>query len=310
MRRMSARVLLAALAALAPFPLAAAGVRFEVNDAHVKDKAVPGVTLLIATAPGTDAALTARTDEDGIADVDLAPGTYWVSYVRSGYVPIGDSETEIRADGQVVTTTMSMLLEAEGGTARRRIRIVLNWGSRPTQVRDADAHAYCVCGSSDAHVYFADMRHENLGHVVELDVDDREWGGPETVTLSDPEPGSYPYWVHQYSRDEETLGQSDVVVRVFLDNTMAGEFRIPPELAQRTWKPFREIAVGPDLIPELIRWSAEELAADSHLTPPPDRLSEQSADGGSGFPGCCSLTVVGFVLAGSLLVLVIVRRRR
>lgn len=284
----------------------AAEVRFEVNDAQVKDRPVAGVRILVAAAPGGDPVATAETDAGGVATVELAPGTYWVSYARSGYVPIGDSETAIRGGGQVVTTTLSMLLEAEGGGAERRVRVVLNWGSEPSDVRDADAHAYCSCGAAGEHVYFAAMRHEGAGHVLALDVDDRDWGGPETVTLSDPPPGAYRYWVHQYSRDEDTLGASDVVVRVLFDDAMAGEFRVPPDLAERTWRPFREIAVGPDGRPELVRFAAGELTAGADREPPPDRLSVEGPPGG----GCvawlpCAVVVTIVVLAG-----LAARRRR
>ena len=43
---------------------------------------------------GWRAAQTIDGVEGAYQFTDLAPGTYWISYVRSGYVPIGDSETE------------------------------------------------------------------------------------------------------------------------------------------------------------------------------------------------------------------------
>lgn len=297
------------LLALATAPLGAAEVVFLVNDAHVKDQPVEDARILVAAEPGADPIEMSRTDEEGRALLELEPGRYWISYVRTGYVPIGDSETEIRSAGQVVTTTMSMLLEAEGGAARRRVRIVLNWGSDESQVRDADAHVYCVCDAADRHVYFAAMRHERLGHVVELDVDDRDWGGPETVTLSDPEPGEYEFWVHQYSQDDDTLGASDVVVRVFFDDRQAGEFRIPPDLTQRTWKPFRAVTVGADLVPRLERFTDQELEAHADLAPPPDRLTAETPAGPGDF-GCALAGTAFFFLVVFFLVRLAVRRRR
>ena len=248
-------------ACLLPAVAVAVEVRFETNDAHVRDLPVAGVRLLVAAEPGGEALVTGETDDEGVAVLDLEPGTYWVSYVRGGYVPIGDSETEIRGTGQIITTTLSMLLEAEGGDAHRRVRIILNWGSAPSNVQDADSHVACVCGQSDRHVYFAAMRHESRGHVVELDVDDRDWGGPETLTLSDPAPGSYDYWVHQYSSDEDPLGLSDVVVRVFFDDALEKEIRIPSDVGVRHWWPFKELVVAQDLTPSVVPFSAAELAA-------------------------------------------------
>jgi len=68
-------------------------------------------------------------------------------------------------------------------------------------------------------------------------VDDTDWGGPETVTLTDPPPGSHVYWVHDYSGPPATLGTSDVVVRVVIGEQEAGEFRILRGVTQRSSSP-------------------------------------------------------------------------
>ena len=65
----------------------------------------------------------------------------------------------MREDGQLVTVSLSRMLEAtEAGG--REVRIILNWGSRPDQVRDADSHLACACGAPDRHVYYQSRRHE------------------------------------------------------------------------------------------------------------------------------------------------------
>ena len=48
------------------------------------------------------------------------------------------------------------------------------------------------------HVYYK-SRSTKPGTTSELDVDDTDWGGPETITLTNPAKGSYLYWVHDYS---------------------------------------------------------------------------------------------------------------
>jgi hypothetical protein len=253
--------------------LPAAQVRFEINDAHVKGKRVAGVRVLAAAAVGEEPVASAETDEAGVAILDLEPATYWISYLRPGYVPIRASETEIRQDGQVITTTLSMLLEAESGASGRRVRIVLNWGSDSDDARDVDGHATCACGQQDAHVYYSAMRHEYERHALELDVDDMEWGGPETITLTDPPPGAYSYLVHQYSQDRDSLGQSDLVVRVFFDDHLAAEIR-GPESAERYWRPFKQLVVDSDLAPRLVSFDADELAEGADREPPEDLLAE------------------------------------
>lgn len=301
-RATGAGLVLGLLASVLP----AAQVRFEINDAHVKGKRVAGVRVLAAAAVGEEAVASGETDEAGVAILDLEPATYWISYLRRGYVPIRASETEIRADGQVITTTLSMLLEAESSAPGRRVRMVLNWGSDSDDARDVDGHATCACGQKDAHVYYSAMRHEYAGHVLELDVDDMDWGGPETITFTDPPPGSYSYLVHQYSQDRDTLGESDLVVRVFFDDRLAAEIR-GPESVERYWRPFKEVVVGPDLVPRLVLFDADELAGGADREPPEDLLSEA---GSSTTWKTCG--VVAFVLLAISFAVVIlgVRRQR
>ena len=286
--------------------LSGAQVRFEINDAHVKGKRLAGVRVLAAAAAGGEPVAFAETDQDGVAILDLEPATYWISYLRPGYVPVRGSETEIRADGQVITTTLSMLLEAEGGAPGRRVRLVLNWGSDSEDARDVDGHATCACGQANARVSYRAMRHEYEGHVLELDVDDMDWGGPETITFTDPPPGAYSYLVHQYSQDRDTLGQSDLVVRVFFDDQLAAEIRAPESIA-RYWRPFKQLVVGPDLVPRLVPFDVDELAAGADREPPAELLSEASSSTAWKTCGC----VVVVLLAISWAVVVMrVRRRR
>ncbi len=198
-------------------------VRFELNDAQVKGRALAGVQVRASAAGGEVA--SGVTGSDGRWTAQLAPGSYQVSYRLQGYVPYTSGETEIREDGQLVTVSLSRLLEAtESG--RRDVRIILNWGSRPDQVRDADSHVACPCGAEDRHVFYQHRKHAAGDHKVELDVDDTDWGGPETITLTHPAPGSYLYWVRDYSGPPATLGLSDVVVRVVIGAEEAGEFRV------------------------------------------------------------------------------------
>lgn len=284
--------------------LPAVQVRFEINDAHLKGAQVAGVRVLAAAAPGAEPVASAETDQAGVAILELDPATYWISYLRGGYVPVLDSETEVRGDGQVITTTLSMLLEAESGSPMRRVRIVLNWGSNPDDARDVDGHATCACGRDDAHVYYGAMRHEYQGHKLELDVDDVDWGGPETITLSDPPPGTYSYLVHQFSQDRDNLGRSDLVVRVFVDDHLAAEIRGRQPI-ERYWRPFKELIIGPDLTPQLVEFDAEELARGADREPPEELLSE----GGSPLPwGTCG--GVAAVLLAVLVAVILLRVQR
>jgi hypothetical protein len=248
-------------------PGRAVRVRFELNDAQVKGRALAGV-LVRASLAGSERA-AGVTGSDGRFSAELVPGSYQVSYRLQGYVPYTSGGTEIREDGQLVTVSLSRLLEAtESG--QRDVRIILNWGSRPDQVRDADSHIACPCGAEDRHVYYEHKRHAAGDHRVELDVDDTDWGGPETITLTHPAPGSYLYWVRDFSGPPATLGRSDVVVRVVIGTEEAGEFRAFQGVTRRSWRPFKAVEVDARGRPTLVRFTPDEIAEAADLDVPVD----------------------------------------
>jgi hypothetical protein len=250
-------------------PTAPVSVRFELNDAQVKGRSLEGVQVRVV-APGRAGEIASGvTGSDGRWTAHLPRGTYEVSYRLPGYVPYTSGATEVREEGQILTVSLPRLLEAtESGS--REVRIILNWGSRPDQVRDADAHLACPCGAPGRHVFFQERVHEGAGHRVELDVDDTDWGGPETVTISNPAPGSYLYWVHDYSGPPATLGTSDVVVRVVIGAEQAGEFHVFKGVTRRAWRPFKAIEVGADGRPSLVRFTEDEIAEAADLEVPAD----------------------------------------
>jgi hypothetical protein len=251
-------------------------VRFELNDAQVKGRMLEGVAVSVSATAGGAAIASGRTGADGRWSAPLPPGTYQVSYRLEGYVPYTSEATEVREDGQLVTVSLSRMLEAtEAGG--REVRIILNWGSRPDQVRDADSHVACPCGAPGGHVYYRNRTHEGPEHKVELDVDDTDWGGPETITLARPVPGTYLYWVHDYSGPPATLGVSDVVVRVVIGSQEAGEFRVFRGVTRRAWRPFKAIEVSPEGIPSLVRFTEDEIAEAADLAVPAELQPPESA---------------------------------
>jgi hypothetical protein len=241
-------------------------VYFELNDAQVKGRALHGVEVKVRQ-PGKGEVASGLTGADGRFLTLLAPGSYEVTYRLHGYVPYTSEATELRGEGQLVTVSLSPMLEATGEIARE-VRVILNWGSREDQVRDADAHLACACGDESRHVFFRSRRHERAGHVAELDVDDTDWGGPETITLENPPAGSYLYWVHDYSGPPALLGASDLVVRVLIGSEQAGEFRVFRGLTRRAWRPFKAIEVQSDGAPVLVRFTEDEIAEGRDLEVP------------------------------------------
>jgi hypothetical protein len=248
-------------------------VRFELNDALVKGRALQGVSISVARGGGGGAVAAGQTGPDGRFSTRVPPGSYEISYRLAGYVPYSSEATEIREDGQILTVSLSPMVEATSAAARD-VRIILNWGSRQDQVRDADSHLACACQAADRHVYFRNRKHEGAGHGVELDVDDTDWGGPETITLTHPVGGDYSYWVHDYSGPPALVGASDLVVRVLVGSQPAGEFRVLKGLTSRVWRPFKAIHVAADGSASVVRWTEDQIAEGQDLARP----AEQGAD--------------------------------
>lgn len=243
-------------------------VVFELNDAQVKGRALPGVQVRVSSVGQAGEVASGQTGPDGRFATRIAPGTYEVGYRLAGYVPYTSEATELRADGQLVTVSLSRLLE-ETESAGRNVRIILNWGSQPDQVKDADSHLACACDAADRHVFYRNRSHQGAGHGVDLDVDDTDWGGPETITIRDPVKGRYLYWVHDYSGPPAVLGGSELVVRVLVGSEQQGEFRVYKGLTRRAWRPFKAIEVAGDGRPTLVPFTEDEIAEGLDLELPP-----------------------------------------
>jgi hypothetical protein len=280
-------------------------VRFELNDAQVKGRQLPGVLVRVSRVGGGGEVASGETGPDGRFTTRLAPGTYEVSYRLGGYVPYTSEATELSADGQLVTVSLSRLLEATE-SAGRDIRIILNWGSRPDQLRDADSHLACACGAADHHVFYRGRRHESHGHVAELDVDDTDWGGPETITITNPLNGSYVYWVHDYSGPPAVLGASELVVRVLIGSEQQGEFKVYRGLTQRAWRPFKAIEVRGDGAPALVRFTEDEIAEGLDLAIPGELRTPDPVQG----PDAAVLVCPMAALFLALLIFAARRRKR
>jgi len=97
-------------------------------------------------------------------------------------------------------------------------RFVLTWGNAPL---DLDAHVLTPTGEE---IYF-DNRLSKDKHTI-LDVDSRKGYGPETITIKDPSPGIYQYYVNRYS-NEGPIQKSDAKVVVYSGNQKIREYHVP-----------------------------------------------------------------------------------
>ncbi|UOG19203.1 hypothetical protein [Acinetobacter sp. PK01] len=113
------------------------------------------------------------------------------------------------------------------------MRIVLNWGQSPL---DLDSHL----SYRNQHVYWDNKQ----GQDANLDVDDTDSYGPETVTIDKRLDGQYyVYSVHDYSDHTQpnttNLSNSQAKVMVYAGESLIRSYYIPTGLTGNLWTVFR-----------------------------------------------------------------------
>ncbi len=113
------------------------------------------------------------------------------------------------------------------------MRIVLNWGSNP---EDLDSHLVFP----NNHIFFS----SKTGDKSNLDVDDTDSYGPETITIDNKKFGeTYYYFVHDYTNKENpntmSLSNSDAKVFVYVGQTLTKTYYIPKNKKGNIWNIFK-----------------------------------------------------------------------
>jgi uncharacterized protein YfaP (DUF2135 family) len=163
-------------------------------------------------------------DTDGYyAFPELAAGNYTLEgsadgYARSYVNATVSSDTSTRAPDLL----LSRLLD--GG----QFRIVLSWGLSPS---DLDAHLYVppiqTTGfEAGFEVFYSQRGNLDSAPYAELDVDDTDSYGPETITISQVVRGTYHYVVHRFSSDAP-FSDSGAQVSVFDDTGLVYTAFVP-----------------------------------------------------------------------------------
>lgn len=157
-----------------------------------------------------DIVLTEYTDVDGSYTAELEENTYTVCAELENY------QTEyFEVEVTKGNTTSDQNLTMSSILASGEARIVLEWGETP---EDLDAHLTGNVGGDSFHVSFRNM---SFGDIVNLDVDDRNGFGPETITISDISRGTFTYSVVDYINQgmgfsSSALGNSGATVKVYI----------------------------------------------------------------------------------------------
>ncbi|MCP3868501.1 MAG: hypothetical protein GY703_10465 [Gammaproteobacteria bacterium] len=175
---------------------------------------IPGVTLNL-NGPGTSSTTTDATGEYSFTN--LVPGEYDLTTSHPEYVD--ESKTVNVSLCQTANVPFSLsLINSEVD-----YRIVLTWDAQP---EDLDSHIWVPTGSSCTHVYFSEEGNESSLPFTKLDTDNTSGFGPETITITQALPGTYEYWVNNYSEIPD-LTSSGAVVKVYDGSSLLHTFEVP-----------------------------------------------------------------------------------
>lgn len=197
---------------------------------------IEGVTVIARvgwnnTSEGSQLNLALQTDASGKYSITLPLGNYTLELTKDGYISsyiniIVQSGTTTDQNG-----TMSPVVSGDS------FRIVLSWGANPS---DLDSHVEGMrTNGTWFHVYYSDKyAYDGDVKVCDLDVDDTNSYGPETITLHTTTDEPYYYYVHKYA-GSGTLPTSEAKVKVYQGETLLAEYNVPTDLeAADYWNVF------------------------------------------------------------------------
>ena len=135
------------------------------------------------------------------------------------------------------------------------LRVVLTWGEKPV---DLDSHMLGPVrdGANRFHIFFSNRDYYESGEqIVNLDRDDKNSYGPETVTVYElNETGTYSYYVFDFTnrgdKDSVKMGElSKAKVKVYDEGNLVTTFSIPYGEAGTCWHVFDYDAATRQVIP-------------------------------------------------------------
>lgn len=193
----------------------------KVTDA-TSGAAVNGVKVEAYPGYGTyGTAIEGTTDSMGQVDLALTEsGTYTVKLSKNDYI----TETfEVYVQSSVNKTEAAFSISPV--MSQDTIRFVLTWGSSPS-----DLDSYLIGNAGDGtstRVHFLNFSDiDSSGNTIaELDVDDMNGNGPETITLYDTT-GSYEFAVADYNTTG-TMSTSGAQVKIYVGNSLYQTVDVP-----------------------------------------------------------------------------------
>ncbi len=152
------------------------------------------------------------------------PQAVTVRGFRPGFLAY--TNTQVQLAGCVPTRLDFSLSPSDVGG----LRLVLNWDANP---RDLDAHLVtpAIEGTAWEVSYQAGQRgRTNAPPYAQLDVDRKDGFGPETITVARRFPGTYRFYVHNFTEEQGDSGRlrdSKAVVQIYGDQGLLQTLHVP-----------------------------------------------------------------------------------
>lgn len=148
------------------------------------------------------------SDIDGKYQFELDTGYYTLEVSRNGFITQYLNATVLND----ATTNIDVSLSS--AMSNQLYRVVLTWDEYPF---DLDSHLSGITGDGTSfHVYYLNKEEykPNGTLIANLDIDDTDSYGPETITFNVDTEGTYNYYVHRFSSDG-TLPASGANVKIY-----------------------------------------------------------------------------------------------
>jgi len=179
-------------------------------------------------------------DSTGYAFKALPAGNYTIEIV--------DERTGISEEERYITSSFHIKVLGDicidnqngyvsNGITSETLRIVLTWGAQPY---DLDSHLIVpTADGGKYHIFYGD---KTYGSQADLDVDDTDSYGPETVTIRSFNEGIYTYAIHDYSNGgaeySTAMAASGAQVKVYRGTQLIATYNVPSNLDGTLWTVF------------------------------------------------------------------------
>lgn len=148
-----------------------------------------------------------------------AEGTHTLICSKEGYLTYSNNRVEI-PPGETLQLNISLSPVLNAGS----VRFVLNWGAFPS---DLDSHLITpeIDGQS-YHLFYDNAGNDTSTPFAKLDFDVLSGFGPETMTIYKRFPGTYKYYVHNFS-EAPSITVSEAVLQIYDSTGLLQTLKVP-----------------------------------------------------------------------------------